>query len=102
MFGFGDYRHRSVEFLTPRSQPRASSTAQRDRRHTAAFASMTPGGISIIPATGKYSSSALRPRAWRDPTWMVQTCSRADQRRRGDAERLHGLEVDHQLVHADC
>jgi hypothetical protein len=27
--------------------------------------------------------------------------SSARERRRGDAERLHGLEVDHQLVYAD-
>jgi hypothetical protein len=24
------------------------------------------------------------------------------ERRRGEAERLHGLELDHQLVYADC
>jgi len=53
VLGFNDYRHRSVDFLTPRSQPQASSSAQKDRRHTTAFTPMAPGGFSTIPAIGK-------------------------------------------------
>jgi hypothetical protein len=42
LFGFSDYRHRSVVSLTPRSQPQAGSSAQKDRRRTTAFAPMAP------------------------------------------------------------